>query len=79
MTQRSDSYGRVHNGSASDVPFPQFERVHLDREYDSEVRLTLAVRRVHAKDQSLKTDVTTNVVYKECSALLLLSLVQTEK
>ena len=31
------------------------------------------------KDQRSKTDVTTNVVYKECSELLLLPLVLTEK
>ena len=63
MTQRSDSC----------------RRVHLDRECDPEVQLTSAVRLVHAKDQRSKTDVTTNVVYKECSELLQLSLVRTEK
>ena len=75
MTQRSDSCGRVYGGSASEVPFPWLERVRLDCECDSEVQLTSAVRRVHAKDQRSKTDVYTNFVYKECSELLLLSLV----
>ena len=49
MTQRSDSCGRVHDGSASEVPFPRLERVRLDLECDSEDRLTLAVRLVHAR------------------------------
>ena len=54
MTQRSDSCGRVHSGSALDVPFPWLERVRLDRECDSEVQLTLVVRLVHARDQRSK-------------------------
>ena len=61
MTQRSDSCGRVHDESASEVPFLQLKRVRLNRECDSEVQLTLAVRRVHTKDQRSKTD-----VYNQC-------------
>ena len=49
MTQRSDSCGRVHDGSASEVPFPWLECVRLDLECDSEDRLTLVVRLVHAR------------------------------
>ena len=79
MTQRSDSWGHVYGGSASKVPFPRFKRIRLDRKCDSQVRLTSAVRSVHAKDQRSKTDVYTSLVYKECLELLLLSLVRTEK
>ena len=78
MTQRSDSCGRVH-GSASEVPFPWLERVCLNRECDSEVRLTSVVRCVHTKDQGSKTDVYTSFVYKEYLELLLLSFVWIEK
>ena len=68
MTQRSDSCGRVHGGSASEVPFPWLKRVRPNRECNSEVWLTLAVRRVHAKDQRLKTDLYTQCLCtSECS------------
>ena len=54
MTHKSNSCERVHNGSALEDPFLRLKRVHLECECGSEVRLTLAVRRVHAKDQRSK-------------------------
>ena len=56
MTETSGSGGRVHDGSASEVPFLWLERVRLDHECDPVVWLTLAVRLVHAKDRLVKTD-----------------------
>ena len=52
----SDSCKRVLVRSASEVPFPWLKRVRLDLECKSEVRLTSAVRHVHANDHLVKSD-----------------------
>ena len=75
MTQRPDSCGRVHDGSASEVPFPRLERVRLDLECDSEDRLTLAVRLVHARINDRKQMLHTSLCTNGVSELLLQSLV----
>ena len=60
MTQRSESCGRAHSGTASEVPFPWLKRVRFDHECDSEVLAHFGGETCAAKGLKNVTDLYTN-------------------